>query len=103
MISLLSKPNARCVRTRCSGAPKPKLNITDVFPLLNGEVAKKRNATIKDNLNKFIAIGSNDLKECYDLVVELDQAHKEAFKMKKDNMPSENNQVSEDDNIFVDN
>lgn len=87
MIGLLSKPSARCsVRTRCasSGPKKPAFNLSNVFPLLNGEVAKKRNATIKENLNKMISIGSNDLKECYDLAVELDLAHKDALNMKKD-------------------
>lgn len=86
MISILSKPTVRCVKTRCSGSSSSnqKFNMSNMFPLLNGEVAKKRNVTLKDNLNKMIAIGSNDLKECYDLAVELDVAHKKALKIKQE-------------------
>lgn len=108
MISLLSKPNVRCVRTNCAGpsSSNQKFNLTNLFPLLNGDVAKKRNATLKDNINKMIAIGSNDLKECYDLAVELDVAHKKALKINKEGAAEDSSVQSdvivssEDENIF---
>lgn len=107
MISLLSKPNVRCVRTKCAGpsSSNQKFNLTSLFPLLNGDVAKKRNATLKDNINKMIAIGSNDLKECYDLAVELDVAHKKALKINQEpanDAPTSEvaDSSSEEENIF---
>lgn len=102
MISLLSKsPNVRCVRTKCAGpsSSNQKFNLASHFPLLNGDVAKKRNATLKDNINKLIAIGSNDLKECSDLAVELDLAHKKALKINQE--PAKESSKSVDDVVVV--
>ena len=105
MQAILSKNlSRRTVVARCENQPQ-RFNLTTVFPLLNSETAKKRNASIKENLNKLIAIGTADLKECYDLAVELDNAHKEALnfgKDKKDTKPVESSDSDgNDENIFL--
>lgn len=83
-----------------------------VLPLLNTEIARQRNATIKENINKLIAIASKEVKEFNELMKELDVEHKKALKFiningdKEDTHqscdPSSNGYESDDeDNIFI--
>lgn len=81
--TLMKCASRRSVMVRCEANGSNPINLNKMFPLLNNDVVKKRNATIKENLNKLIAIGSADLKQCYDLAVELDKEHKAALKMSK--------------------
>ena len=76
-----------------------------LFPLLNTPSAKKRNVSIKENINKLIAIGTSEVKEFNELMKEFDIAHKKALDVLKSNSSSESSSTpstEETDNIFLD-
>lgn len=94
MQSILVKSRSSFVSVRCeSTAPKNKF-----LPLLNGPGAKKRNASIKENLNKVIAIGTSEFKEVYEFALELDEAHKKAFNYKTE---GKDIKVEDEESIFI--
>ena len=72
------------------------------WPLLNTSSAKARNVSIKDNINKLIMIGTNDVKEFVELAKEFDVAHKKAIfketKCEVSQYPSQQDEA----NIFLD-
>jgi hypothetical protein len=84
-----------CVRVRAESNGTPRF--VKMFPALLGPVAKKRNETIKENINKIVAIGTAEVKEAYELALELDEAHKKALKIKKDDPPMSD----EEESIFT--
>lgn len=79
-----------------------KNSISKLFPLLDTEKAKKRNASIKENINKLIAIANNDVKEFNELIKEFDVEHKKALKMKSESGTESGGETSDDENIFID-
>lgn len=100
--TIMRAASRKGMMVRCEA--NKSFNLSKMFPLLNNEVVKKRNESIKENLNKFIAIGSADLKQCYDLAVELDKEHKAALKIKNndtnESVEVENTEAG-DENIFL--
>lgn len=96
MLTISRSRISRCstINVRCEGSAQK--NINKLFPLLNGPTAQKRNEAIKDNINKAIALGTKEFKDAYDIVVELDIAHKKAF-----NIDQENEVKAEAENIFL--
>jgi hypothetical protein len=96
---MLTISRSRYVRVRCEDSTnKNTKNMNKLFPLLNGPTAKKRNETIKENINKAIALGTKEFKDAYDIVVELDLAHKKAFKIDQE---SEEEKAEDSENIFL--
>ena len=93
---LLSRSRIPSVSVRCETTAN---RLKQAFPLLTGKSAQQRNATIKENLNKLIAIATTDMKECYDLAVELDVAHKKALFPKGEHACDAK---GTEENIFVD-
>jgi hypothetical protein len=102
-----TRSRSATVPVRCEGSAnknnKNTKNINKLFPLLNGPTAQKRNETIKENINKAIALGTKEFKDAYDIVVELDLAHKKAFKIDQEaEDKGEGNDTAEDsENIFL--
>jgi hypothetical protein len=98
---MLTISRSRYVRVRCEDSTKKNTKntkfINKLFPLLDGPTAQKRNETIKENINKAVALGTKEFKDAYDIVVELDIAHKKAF-----NIDQEDSKVkAEAENIFL--
>lgn len=92
----------RCVRVRAESNGTPRF--VKMFPALLGPVAKKRNETIKENINKIVAIGTAEVKEAYELALELDEAHKKALKIKSKKEEPESAPVSDtEESIFTQN
>lgn len=92
-----SRSRYATVPVRCEGSAKKTMN--KLFPLLNGPTAQKRNETIKENINKAIALGTKEFKDAYDIVVELDLAHKKAFNI--DQESEEEVKAEDSENIFL--
>jgi hypothetical protein len=102
MQALIVKSRTPVVSVRCdASSSKPN----KFFPLLNGPGAKKRNASIKENLNKLIAIGTAEFREAYEFALELDEAHKKAFNLNKaqeGDLNIKDSDKEDDENIFID-
>jgi hypothetical protein len=97
MQSILVKNRQFSVAVRCDAESKPKTN--KFLPLLNGPGAKKRNASIKENLNKLIAIGTSEFKEVYEFAKELDIEHKKAFNFK--NTEEKETDAENEESLFL--
>ena len=97
----LSRSRSRTVSVRCEGSTNKSIN--KFFHLLNGPTAKKRNETIKENINKAIALGTKEFKDAYDIVIELDLAHKKAFKIDQETETEAEaeTKVEDSENIFL--
>lgn len=102
------QPRRSLVRVSCDTSSSEK----KLFPLLNSSVAKQRNNTIKDNINRLIAIATNEVKEFNELIKELDLEHKKAFKINQGDIeaqydnndkssPKDGNESDNDENIFI--
>lgn len=87
------------VKVRCDATPPS--NKKSILPLLNTQAAKKRNDSIKENINKLIAIGTNEVKEFTELMKEFDIAHKKALDVLKTSVDLPASK-EETDNIFLD-
>ena len=93
--SMKSTSRTLTVRVRNETHEKPKKSM---LPLLNTVLAKKRNESIKENINKLIAIGTTEIDEFKELMTEFDVAHKKAL-----NIASKLEKVdSDEENIFLD-
>jgi hypothetical protein len=94
----------RKISVRCNAeSSRPIQN--KLFPLLDGPGAKKRNISVKENINKLVAIGNAEIKEVYNLAIELDEAHKKAFNYKDKESKQvivydEAESTDDEDNIF---
>ncbi len=105
-IPLVNQYSRRLI-VRVHAENKPQSTDKKVLPLLNTELAKQRNATIKENINKLIAIATNDVKEFNELIKELDIEHKKALKFASyedsKEQPTNSGTESDDENIFISN
>lgn len=103
---MLTISRSRCTRSRYATVPvrcesSAKKTMNKLFPLLNGPTAQKRNETIKENINKAIALGTKEFKDAYDIVVELDIAHKKAFKIDQETEGEAEVKPEDSENIFL--
>ncbi len=63
---------------------------------------KKRGDSLKENVNKLIAIANKDIKEYGDFIKELDEIHKKELKKDKKKTTTETiESVDDSDNIFL--
>ena len=61
---------------------------------------KKRGDSLKENVNKLVAIANKDIKEYGDFIKELDEIHKK--ELKKDKKPTNTDSMDESgENIFL--
>lgn len=95
---MITLSRSRTIHVRCEGSANK--TISKLFPLLKGPTATKRNETIKDNINKAITLGTKEFKDAYDIMIELDLAHKKAFNI--DQVDEVDEVKAEDsENIFL--
>jgi hypothetical protein len=96
MFALKSRLTTCNVRNEASN---PRPDKKKILPLLDTVSAKKRNSTIKENINKLIAIGNNEINEFNELMKEFDIAHKKALKF--DSGSESDDDEPQEENIFV--
>lgn len=87
---------ARCVQARCDASRKDAVN-----PVVAARkrFEKKRSSVLKDNFNKIVLIGTAEIADVKEFLVELDQIHKKEVEgwFNKDPKQPE---VVDADNIF---
>lgn len=105
MFALKSRLTTCRIRNETSSNPRP--DPKKILPLLDTVAAKKRNSTIKENINKLIAIANNDIHEFNELIKEFDMEHKKALKFEKCNSTATSSGSESDDdepheeNVFI--
>ena len=62
---------------------------------------KKRMVSLKDNINKLVAIANADTKEVTDFLKELDQLHKKELMPASSDTRSNDSDADSDENIFI--
>lgn len=92
---LLSRRSLVCVASSGKKTESPIFRARKAFE-------NKRMVSLKENLNKIVAIATADVKELTDFVKELDELHKKELmpgKAKRDETVADEDQ--NDENIFV--
>lgn len=91
---LLSRRSLVCVASSAKKTESPILRARKAFET-------KRMVSLKENLNKIVAIATADVKELTDFVKELDELHKKELMPSKYSKAEDTSEDQTDENIFV--
>lgn len=80
-----------------------QINCSAKNPIIDARVRfqAKRSVVLKENLSKFIAISTSEIKDVQVFIVELDQLHRKEVDKYFNKKTNDDESVVEPDNIFI--